>query len=145
MQTVERRLSSIFSKPNVRWVRTAEDLEQERFYRCTPSKEQIAFDRYPRFCGWRWRMHYRFPVHHFKLRTLSAVLDLRRHVIQAMESFCNYLHFVQTNLVLPVRSSCITACLRARVFSRRCSSTASSSSISASTSAMAICSGMLGR
>ena len=51
---------------------------------------------------------------------------------------------VHTSLVLPVSNSCIMACLRARVFSRRCSNAASSASMSDSTSAMAVCSGRVG-
>src|SRR5712671_5617716 len=48
------------------------------------------------------------------------------------------------NLVLPVSSSCIMPCLRARVFSRRCSNTVNSASMSDSNSAMAVCSGSVG-
>src|SRR5690606_12271983 len=50
-----------------------------------------------------------------------------------------------TNRVLPVSSSCITPCLRRRVFSRRRSSAASSVSRSLSTSAMAAWSSRGGR
>ena len=48
---------------------------------------------------------------------------------------------VGTSRVLPVSSSCIMACLRSRVLSRRASSADSSASMSESTAAMAVCSG----